>query len=475
MTFCLITLWQPAYFAVGLVTISLFMFIYLRFFYIDIPAIQGLPEIPQKDVLAGHLYRLGDDHAKTAEDWALHYHWPVYQIRMGHRRAVVLNSFEAAREWIIKNQSSTLDRPWFYTFHGVVSATSAATIGTSPWNERTKKQRRIVGSLTTGPSIQRLSKLLDLESAAMISTLYYDSEKGTREIMPHIYEKRVSLNIMTMFCYGTRFTSIADPMFLQILSDASTIASFRSTKSNPQDFIPYLRYLPKSARTSTAVEVRNRRDKWLAALLDKVRRRVFVNVGARKSVAELLLTDNQEGLTTRKFSLLYFLFSSLFPVPFSLSSLLTPLSEDIRTILGGLMSGGFETIFSTAIITTGVLATPEGQEMQRRAYNDILAVYGTPEQAFKCSVSDEKSTYVVALVKEALRFYPPLKLLPARQIFKEFIYKGSVIPKGVLVYINAQAINRGKLSSLTLAIFHLANLSFSRQSHLWRRCRQVQA
>lgn len=102
----------------------------------------------------------------------------------------------------------------------------AATIGTSPWNERTKKQRRIVGSLTTGPSIQRLGKMLDLETCAMISGLHYDSNKGAHDIMPHIYQKRVALNMMTMFCYGTRFSSVTNPLLLQILSDASTIARY---------------------------------------------------------------------------------------------------------------------------------------------------------------------------------------------------------------------------------------------------------
>jgi phenylacetate 2-hydroxylase len=107
------------------------------------------------------------------------------------------------------------------------------------------------------------------------------------------------------------------------------------------------------------------------------------------------------------------------------------------------MSGGFETIFSTAIIAIGILSTSEGQSMQQRAYEDILSVYDTPEEAFELCVTEEKCAYVTALVKEALRFYPPLKLLPARQTYKDFVYQGAVIPKGVLVYMNAQAINRG--------------------------------
>ncbi|KAH8664249.1 cytochrome P450 [Xylariales sp. PMI_506] len=390
----------------------------LKCLYVDIPQIKGIPEIPGGELLAGHLHKLGRDHATTAEKWFIENDWPVYQIRMGRRRAVILNTFESARDWMIKNQSATLDRPWFYTFHGVLSATSAATIGTSPWEERTKKQRRVVGSFTTGPSIQKLRSLLDIESAAVVSKLYYDGQNGDVDIMPHVYLKRLALNVMMMFCYGTRFSSVTNPLLLQILKDATTIASFRSTNSNAQDFIPHLRYVGKNGRTAEATEVRGRRDKWLATMLDDIQDslKLKLNVGGKKSVAQMLLEDNEEGLT----------------------------KLDVKTILGGLMSGGFETIYSTAIIAVGMLSTPEGQLIQQKAYEDIMSVYDSPEQAFELCLTEEKSAYVMGLVKESLRFYPPLKLLPARQVYKDFKYQESLIPKGVLIYMNAQAINRDK-------------------------------
>ncbi|KAL4963089.1 cytochrome P450 [Aspergillus stella-maris] len=401
---------------------SLGAVLYLYLYYIDYPSIAGIPSIPGGSFLAGHLYLLGADHASTAEKWSKENGWPVFQLRMGRRRAVILNSFEAAREWMVKNQGALVDRPWFYTFHGIVSKTSAATIGTSPWDERTKKQRRVVGSLTTGPAIQRMRSMLDLETRDVVSGLYTDGQNGKVEIMPHIYLKRLALNIMMTFCYGTRFDSVSDPLLLRILQDAQTIASFRSTNSNPQDFIPHLRYLGKKDRTTTAVEVRKRRDGWLARMLNDVRVKMKVNgkqaasTEEKKSVAEMLIENDVDGLT----------------------------QQDIRTILGGLMSGGFETIFSTAIITVGMLSTPEGHEIQQKAYEDIMAVYNTPEEAFERCLLEEKSPYIMGLVKEALRFYAPLKLLPARQVYKEFEYQGAVIPKGLLVYVNAQAANFDK-------------------------------
>jgi phenylacetate 2-hydroxylase len=81
-----------------------------------------------------------------------------------------------------------------------------------------------VGAMTTTPSIQKLRNMLDMETGAMISKLFYDSQEGKTEIMPHIYQQRLALNVMMTFCYGTRFSTTTDPLLLQILEDASTIA-----------------------------------------------------------------------------------------------------------------------------------------------------------------------------------------------------------------------------------------------------------
>lgn len=72
--------------------------------------------------------------------------------------------------------------------------------------------------------MQRLRPMLDMETCAVVSAMHYDGRSGESEIVPHIYLKRLALNTMTMFCYGTRFDSVKDPMLQQILTDANTIA-----------------------------------------------------------------------------------------------------------------------------------------------------------------------------------------------------------------------------------------------------------
>lgn len=202
-------------------------------------------------------------------------------------------------------------------------ANQASTIGTNPWDERTRKQRRVVGSLTTTPAIKRLASMLDLETSRMVEGIFEASTEG-QSISPHIYQKRLALNIVLMFCYGRRFEDIADPLLLRILDDAKIISrrvfgfllkwlpfraltkhihSFRSTNANAQDYIPYLRsrLFRDETRSTIANQVRDRRDKWLATLLEEVKENIAAD-DSRSCVASGLLTDTQEGLTKSVYS-----------------------------------------------------------------------------------------------------------------------------------------------------------------------------
>ncbi len=79
-----------------------------------------------------------------------------------------------------------------------------------------------------------------------------------------------------------------------------TLDSFRSTNSNAQDFIPHLRYTTNNKRNQTAREVRSRRDQWLATMLEGARESAGQQTAAKQTVATMLLSDNNEGLTERK-------------------------------------------------------------------------------------------------------------------------------------------------------------------------------
>ena len=54
-------------------------------------------------------------------------------------------------------------------------------------------------------------------------------------------------------------------------------------------------------------------------------------------------------------------------------------------------------------MTIGFLASPRGHEIQKRAYEEITKVYSIDE-AYERYLEGEKIDYIVAVVKEALRY-----------------------------------------------------------------------
>lgn len=94
------------------------------------PIVGSLPSLKGK--VPGEQYRL----------WAKKY-GDVFQVQLGERTAVVVNSASAARSLFLGQREAMKSRPIFYVLHGKVQGGSLITsIGTSPWNQSCKNRRR---------------------------------------------------------------------------------------------------------------------------------------------------------------------------------------------------------------------------------------------------------------------------------------------------------------------------------------------
>ncbi|KAI6090974.1 phenylacetate 2-hydroxylase [Hypoxylon rubiginosum] len=387
--------------------------IFTQAFLTDLPVIRGIPEAPGAVAFYGHLKVLGLDHPSQFEKWGTKRSWPVLQARFGRRRVVVLNGFKEAQEWIVKNATATIDRPLFWTFHNVVSKSQGSTIGTSPWNESAKRRRTAVSAYLTRPALRSSAPMLDVESHAFVEDLFKATQQDNLgDVDPRMYCLRLAFNITLMICYGTRFKDIHDPDLLSMLDITSTVASFRSTNSNPQDYVPLLRYLPNK-RQKIAVETREKRDIWLANMFSRVQSALDKGQYC-PCITGTLLSESGSGKLDE---------------------------SDIKSINVSLVSGGFETVSTTMLAGLGWLASDEGQVYQEKVFNDLIIVYGDVETAWDKVVIEERSDVTVALYKEMLRYFAAIQLLPPRQTMKDFEWNGITIPKGVSVYMNAQAIN----------------------------------
>lgn len=107
--------------SLGILLVLISGYLYAQAFLTDIAPIKGIPVAPGSVPFFGHLKVLSLDHSSKFEKWGTENNWPVLQARLGRRRILVLNGFKEAQQWIVKNASATIDRPLFYTFHGVIS------------------------------------------------------------------------------------------------------------------------------------------------------------------------------------------------------------------------------------------------------------------------------------------------------------------------------------------------------------------
>lgn len=84
------------------------------------------------------------------------------------------------------------------------------------------------------------------------------------------------------------------------------------------------------------------------------------------------------------------------------------------------------------------LSSPHGQEIQKRAYDEIMKVYPDGDAWEKC-ILEEKVSYVTAFVREVLRFFIVIPICLPRTSIKDIKYENAVIPAGTTFYMNAWA------------------------------------
>ncbi|KAH6678710.1 cytochrome P450 phenylacetate 2-hydroxylase-like protein [Halenospora varia] len=390
----------------GIAIVAVIFFIVRYLNRTDTPKIKNLPEIPGVP-LFGNLLQFGDKHAKVAANLAKKY-GAVFQVRLGNRRIVFANSFDSVRHLWITNQSALISRPTLHTFHTVVSSSQGFTIGTSPWDESCKQRRKAAATALNRPSVQSYMPIIDLESNVSIKELLSDSDNGKKDIDPIAYFQRFALNTSLTLNYGSRLDGKIDDKLLQEICDVErAISNFRSTSNNWQDYIPMMRLLP--TLNAQPNEYRERRDKYLTFLLNKLKKQI--EEGSDKPcITGNILKDPEAKLN----------------------------ENEIKSICLTMVSAGLDTVPGNLIMGIAYLSSEHGQEIQKRAYDEIMKVYPDGDAWEKC-VMEEKVPYVTAFVREVLRFFTVIPICLPRTSIKDIKYEDAVIPSGTTFYMNAWA------------------------------------
>jgi len=116
--------------------------------------------------------------------------------------------------------------------------------------------------------------IIDLESNASIKELLSDSKYGTKDVDPSAYFQRYALNTSLTLNYGLRIEgNVEDEMLKEITNVERGVSNFRSTSNNWEDYVPLLRWLPRT-KTGGPLEFKDRRAKYMKTLLDMLKQKI---------------------------------------------------------------------------------------------------------------------------------------------------------------------------------------------------------
>lgn len=373
-----------------------------------IPGFSGPTGLP----IVGNIHQIRTNAAEQYRVWAQSF-GPVYQIMLGNVPVIVINSAAAAREIFGANSQALSSRPEFYTFHKVVSSTAGTTIGTSPFSESLKRRRKGAASALNKPSIMTYIPHIDTETRAFVREFLDYGANGTKLVDPMPMIQRLSLSLALTLNWGTRIASQSDTLFDEITYVEEEVSKFRSTTGNLQDYIPILRLNPFSFGKSHARGMRQRRDVYLQKLNKDLDDRMEKGTHQPCIQANVIL-DKEAKLN----------------------------KEELTSISLTMLSGGLDTL--TTLVAWSMALLAERPEIQQKALSEIRNVYHA-DNTILCDENDDQSIpYMVALIREFLRYYTVLRLsLPRASVkpIQSSFNNGATIPSGTVVFLNSWACN----------------------------------
>lgn len=278
----------------------------------------------------------------------------------------------------------------------VLSNTAGTTIGTSPFSDSLKRRRKGAASALNKPSIATYISHLDTETRAFVQEGLEYGQAGQIAVDPMPMIQRLSLSLALTLNWGVRLDSRDEPLFAEITEVEEEIS--------------------RKAR-----EMRDRRDVYLNKLNGELDERIKRGTH-RPCIQANVILDKEAQLN----------------------------KEELTSISLTMLSGGLDTI--TTLVQWSVALLAQRPDVQAKAARAIREFYGE-DQPLCDAEDDQKCAYVVALVRECLRYYCVLRLALPRASVKDVTYEGKVIPAGTTVFLNAWACNMGKPSVLLFPPF----------------------
>ncbi|KAF7825838.1 cytochrome P450 82C4-like [Senna tora] len=390
--------------------------------------IKGIPapEPPGALSLIGHLHLLNAQ-APIAHILAslAHKYGPIFTIRLGVRRCLVVSTQEAIKECFTTNDKILAARPT--SSHGVHFSYNFAGFGFAPDGPYWRKLRKLVMLELLSPRrVEPFKHVHESEISTFVKDLYLylgDNASGTVVVIDEWLE-RLTFNILTKMIAGKRyFGNLQDVNDEEAHWVVKLIKDFMhmSGESVPSDWIPFLGWFRYEGRVLKSM-------KRIARDLDEL-------VTSWVEEHDVKICENGVSDYDHKQDFIDFMLSVIEEDDDTLGH-----SRDtiIKANVLNLILAGADT---TSINMTWMLSLLlNNKHALKRAQEEIDVHVGKQRWV---QTSDIKNlTYLKAIAKETLRLYPPAPHLVPHEATQDCTISGYLVPKGTIVIANAWKLHR---------------------------------
>ncbi|WVZ60630.1 hypothetical protein U9M48_010623 [Paspalum notatum var. saurae] len=384
-------------------------------------AAHRLPPSPPAVPFLGHLYLVKMPFHAVLTGLAARY-GPVFSMRMGSRRTVVVSSPECAKECFTEHDVTFANRPEFVS-QNLVSF-GGAGLAQSRYGPYWRNLRRVASvQLLSAHRVACMTPTISAEVRAMVRRMNraaaaVPAGAARVQLKGRLFELSLSVLMETIAQTKTSRTEVnAD-------SDMSPEAhEFKRTvdevlpylgSANAWDYLPVLRWFDVFGVRNKIVAAMRRRDAFLRRLIDAERRRL------------------DDGGDSEKKSMLAVLLSLQKSEPEVYTDTM------IMALTANLFGAGTETTStSTEWAMSLLLNHPEAL---KKAQAEIDAVVGNSRLVTADDVP--RLGYLQCIINETLRLYPGAPLLLPHESSADCKVGGYDVPRGTMLIVNVYAIHR---------------------------------
>ncbi|THU76393.1 cytochrome P450 [Dendrothele bispora CBS 962.96] len=341
---------------------------------------------------------------ETYQSWQKKYGDIIY-VRIFGSSMLILNTFQAAQELLEERGALYSDRPRFVLFNELMGWHNASTH--VQYGPRFRQHRRFIHQTFNEQAARSLRPIQEKETSTLMTGLRESPEQYSQHI------RRFAAATIIKVTYGKDVTSVDDPFVLLAERAGSLTVQSGTPAATLVDFFPILKYLPEWAPMAgfkrNARVVKQAVDDMMNVPFERVKEQMKAGT-APNCLTSRLLESFGESITFGD-------------------------EEDIKGVAGSMYAAAEDT--TTCVLLSFILAMvlhPQSFENAQEEMDRVIQDDKLP------TLEDRRRLpYLECVLKEVIRWNPPVPLGIPHRLMHDDMYDGYHIPKGATILANIYA------------------------------------